>query len=57
MEIIEPKSLEEFIEIFDSYYNSGNDYYRGQSDAKWDIIPGLARNKNIFSSFFNVEVN
>ena len=55
MEIIKPKSLEEFIQIFDSYYNSGNDYYRGQSDAKWDIIPGLARNKNIFSSFFDVE--
>ena len=23
MEIIKPKSLEEFIQIFDSYYNSG----------------------------------
>jgi len=55
MKIIEPKSLEEFIEIFDSYYNNGNNYYRGQSDAKWDIIPGLARNKNIFSSFFDIE--
>jgi hypothetical protein len=55
MKIIKPKSLEEFIEIFNLLYNSGNDYYRGQADAKWDIIPGLARNKNIFSSFFDVE--
>lgn len=55
MEIIKPKTLKEFIEIFDSFYNSGNDYYRGQSDAKWDIIPGIARNKKIFSSFIDVE--
>lgn len=55
MEIIKPKSLEEFIEIFDSFYNSGNDYYRGQSDAKWQIIPGLARNRNISSIFLEIE--
>lgn len=55
MEIKKPKSLEEFIEIFDSYYNSGNDYYRGQSDASWDIIAGIARNKNIFTSRIEVE--
>lgn len=55
MEIIKPKSLLEFIEFFNSFNNSGNDYYRGQSDTKWDIIPGLARNKNIFYSFFDVE--
>lgn len=50
MERIEPKSLNEFLEIFNSYYNSGNHYCRGQSDASWDIIPGIARNKEIFSS-------
>ena len=50
MERIEPKSLNEFLEIFNSYHNSGNDYYRGQSDASWDIIPGIARNKEIFTS-------
>lgn len=55
METIRPNSLGEFLEIFNSFYNSGNDYYRGQSDAKWDIIPGLARNRNISLSFLEVE--
>lgn len=55
METIRPKSLGEFLDIFNSFYDSGNDYYRGQSDAKWDIIPGLARNRNIFPSFLEIE--
>jgi hypothetical protein len=55
MKIIKPKSLDEFLEIFNSNYNSGNDYYRGQSDACWDIIPGIARNKEIFATRIEVE--
>jgi hypothetical protein len=55
METIKPKSLEEFLELFDNHSNSGIDYYRGQAVAKWDIIPGLARNKNIIDSIFEVE--
>jgi FRG domain len=55
METIKPKSLKEFLELFDNHSNSGNDYYRGQADAKWDIIPSLARNKKIFDSIIEVE--
>jgi hypothetical protein len=50
-----PKSLEAFLELFDTYATSGYDYYRGQADAKWDIIPGIARNKKIFDSIIGVE--
>lgn len=55
MKILKPKTLKEFLEIFNTNFNSGNDYYRGQSDAKWDIIPGIARNKEIFNSTLEVE--
>jgi hypothetical protein len=55
METIKPKSLEVFLELFNTYTNSGNDYYRGQADTKWDITPGIARNKKIFDSIIEVE--
>ena len=32
METIKPKSLKEFLELFNTYTNIGNDYYRGQAD-------------------------
>lgn len=47
MEIIEPESLEVFLDAFKQIPNSGECYFRGQSDFSWDIIPGLGRNKNI----------
>lgn len=49
MKIVTPKSFDEFLEIFKNYTNGGINYYRGQSDYSWDIIPGLARNKSIKS--------
>lgn len=55
MRIEKPKTLQEFLEIFDTQFNSSNDYFRGQSDAIWDIIPGIARNKEIFNSTLEVE--
>jgi len=55
METEKPKSLEAFLELFNTCSNSGHDYYRGQADAKWDIIPGLARNKKIFDHTLEVE--
>jgi len=47
MRIEKPKSLEEFINLFDTYFNSGDYYYRGQADYSWEITPSLARNKGI----------
>lgn len=55
MVTIKPKNLEEFIEIFGNYTNSGINYYRGQSNEKWDIIPGIARNKKIFNQVLAIE--
>ena len=55
MKTEKPKSLEAFLEIFNTYSSSGYDYYRGQSDAKWDIIPSIARNKKIFDYTLEVE--
>lgn len=49
MKIETPKSFEEFLIIFDTYYSNGINYYRGQSDYSWDITPGLARNQSIKS--------
>lgn len=49
MKIENPKSLEEFLIIFDAYNNSGINYYRGQSDYSWNITPALARNQSIKS--------
>lgn len=50
MKIETPKTFEEFIVLFDTYNNSGNDYYRGQSDYSWNITAGLSRNQNIKNS-------
>jgi len=47
MKIEQPKSLDDFLKLFETYTNRGNDYYRGQADYSWDITPGLARNKGI----------
>ena len=47
MKIETPKSLEDFLIIFDTYNSGGINYYRGQSDYSWDITPGIARNKGI----------
>ena len=57
MKIEKPTSPEEFIEIFDCYNNSGNDYYRGKSDYSWEITPGLARNSGIknIKDLFRIE--
>jgi len=38
METEKPKSLEAFLEIFNTYSNSGYDYYRGQSECKMGYI-------------------
>jgi FRG domain len=59
MKIISVKSYNEFIHEFDKYYSSGDFYYRGQSVSKWEIKPGLGRNKYLktISSINKTEVN
>lgn len=47
MKVQTPKNIAEFKKIFCELQNSGFNYYRGQADYCWDIISGLARNKNI----------
>lgn len=57
MEILRPKSIEEFLMLFDKLYNSGDSYYRGQADYSWDVTPGIARNDGIknIQSLLNIE--
>lgn len=50
-----PETLEEFLEIFDGFSNSGYDYFRGQADETWEILPGIARNKEIFKKVLDIE--
>jgi hypothetical protein len=47
MKTEKPKSLEEFLLLFNSLNSPVDKYYRGQADYSWDITPGLARNKGI----------
>lgn len=56
MKTIKPRTLEEFLEIFNNIeYNKNDCYYRGQSEAKWDIIPSIARNRKIFNYIEEIE--
>ena len=47
MRIEEPQSFEDFFNIYGKYYSNGDNYYRGQAYLSWDIIPSIARNRNI----------
>lgn len=47
MRIETPKSLEEFLILFNGLDTPVVKYYRGQADYSWDITPSLARNKGI----------
>jgi len=58
MELFTPTTLTEFLSEFDKYNGLEPCYYRGQADASWSIIPGLARNKNhINSKLVKIEEN
>jgi hypothetical protein len=46
MKNITIKSLKEFQDLITKSY-SNDTYFRGQSDSDWQIIPSIARNKNI----------
>lgn len=50
MKIHEPKSLKEFLDVFEKLNNDGKHYYRGQSDTAWSLITGLGRNSNLKNS-------
>ena len=49
------KSLENFIELYTEYYSNGDDYFRGQANASWDITPSIARNRKVFDKIVDVE--
>lgn len=49
------KSLENFLELYSKYHNDGDNCFRGQANANWDITPSIARNKKVFDKIVAVE--
>jgi hypothetical protein len=49
------KSLESFLELYSKYHNDGEDYFRGQANANWDITPSIARNRKVIDEIETVE--
>lgn len=43
MEVQAPSDFKSFLDIYETYSNSGDCFYRGQSDFTWRIIPGISR--------------
>ena len=52
----EPRSLEDFFKLFNDYSNDGCNYYRGQADKSWSIVPGISRNEFIKDVELLVEI-
>jgi hypothetical protein len=59
MKIIKPETLKTFIREFEKYNSPKQCYFRGQADYSWEIVPGIARNKNIknIDSLLKIEKN
>jgi hypothetical protein len=57
MLIYKPTSFDEFIKLLNQLKNSGDCYYRGQSNSSWPITCGLARHndKEVIENILKVE--